>query len=194
MRLQQTHNIFVFSKLLLLIIRERGRKAKYPKLEKIVAKRIRARAKFGLYRTIPAIQSLARDVAAELGYTDFKASRNWMKRFLRRCQLKAHKATTFKQQTVYSFLACWHSWIVSVRNLAKTIGIVQNGYINSHHVWNADEFALEGAVDKKLLHITNLNSTMVNTQQLLMGQSPYKRFCTVTAIVPKSGFAIDADC
>ena len=113
---------------------------------------------------------------------------------MNRCQLQLKKPTTYKQQTIYSFLACWHEWIKSVRNLAKTIGIVEDGYIANTHVWNADEFAIEGAADQHLCHITNKHASMVNTQQLRMGTSPFKRFCTCTAIVPKSGFSLKSDC
>ena len=168
----------------------RERKSQYPELEKRLLDRIQSRQKYGLYRTIQSVQYLAKDIAEELGIQGFTASRNFIYGFIKRSNLKTSYATTDKQQCIWSFLAAWHKWIRDIRKLAQTIGIVSSrtGYIDSYHVWNADEFAIQ-AHDKNMLQISNRNARMVNTQQLKMTYSTTKRYCTVTAIIPKSGFA-----
>lgn len=169
--------------------RKRDRKTAYPELERILTDRIQSRIRYGLYRTPESIQVLAKDIAAELGIEGFVASRHWLYSFIRRSNFKFGAQTTDKQQCVWSFLACWHKWIKEVRQLALTMGIVsQKHYISSYHVWNADEFAIQ-AHDKRMLQVANKNAQMINTQHIKMTPSAYKRFCTVTAIIPKSGFA-----
>lgn len=151
--------------------------------------RLQDRIRYGLYRTIESVQVLAKDIAAELNIEGFVASRNWLYGFIKRSNFKLGEQTTNKQQCIYSFLACWHKWIKDVRHLALTIGIVSpKHFISSYHCWNADEFAIQ-AHDKKMLQVTNKYAQMINTQHIKMTPSAYKRFCTVTAIIPKSGFS-----
>lgn len=194
LRINNNYYCVLFQHILNLYInRNRINKAKYPKLEKLLIQRIDHRCKFGLYRTMPSVQALAKDIAHELGIKEFKASRHWINNFSKRHNLKWQRRTTSKQQTIYSFLACWHSWIQRVRRVATSIGIVTPlGYIKSYNVWNADEFAID-ASSGNFKHLSHKDAQMVNSQSLKFGHSANKRYCTVTCIVPKSGYS-DPNC
>jgi len=117
-----------------------------------------------------------------------------VRNFAKRKGFKFATATTSKQQTIYSFLHQWQKWIVALRELIQTIGLqTEEGFIKHYNIFNADEFALEPST-YKYKHIVKQAATMVNVQELMCGYSNSKRYCTVTAIVPKSGFSAEADC
>ena len=137
-----------------------------------------------------AIQDVAERLAKELNIKGFKASRHWVYKFALRNDLKWKKNTTDKQQTVHSYLIVWDQWIGCLRDYCISVGLVTpRGFITSFRLWNADEFGIEPSTHN-FKHLT-AGGSMVNSQQLKMTLSVSKRCCTVTGIVPKSGFPIE---
>ena len=171
----------------LQISRNRDRNSKYPELERRLLSKILSRDKYGLYRTMPSIQQLALRIAKQLKIKGFSSSRHWVYNFTARNNLKWKRRSTHKQQTVHSYLIVWDQWIDCLRNYSISLGIVTpRGYIRSFKLWNADEFGLE-PLSHDYKHLTG-PGTMVNSQQLRMTLNVTKRYCTVTGLVPKSGF------
>ena len=137
-----------------------------------------------------AVQTLAVEIAKDLKIKNFHASRRWVYRFAARAGLKWKKRTTSKQQTIHSYLIVWDSWIRCLREFCINVGIVTpRGYITSFRVWNADEFGIE-PMEYHYKHLVD-DGCMVNSQSLKLSISTTKRYCTVTGIVPKSGFPLE---
>ena len=160
------------------------------KIEQLMLAHIRVRGKgvFGVSNTIPYLRRVALLCAKKLGNKDFKASRNFLNRFAKRHRYKWSYTTTDRQQSIESFLQCWNVWIHSFRTFIGTLGFVTpDKYISSINVWNCDEFGLE-PLGQRLKHMVTKSANMINSQQLLSSRAGDKRCCTVTGIVPKSGF------
>ena len=169
--------------------------------------KVQSRQIYGLYRHMPELQRLARSLAIQLGINKivngetvgadgtedsaFKASRHFIVRFAERHGYAFRNKTTKKQQTITSFLVCWSKWIHPIRSWLGTLGLVTpNHYIKSFSLWNADEWACEPA-SYNFKHLASKHGQMVNSQELHVTVSTQKRYCTVTGIVPQSGFVVD---
>ena len=179
-----------FKKIIIILNRFRNRQGKFPELEKALFAKLISRSKYGLYRSMPALQNLAENIAKQLNIRKFKASRHWVYGFARRHNLRFKKITTDKQQTIHSYLIVWTDWIVCLRKYCINVGLVTpRGFIKSFRLWNCDEFALEPSA-QQLMHLSG-EGCMTNAQQLKLTVSTTKRYCTITGIVPKSGFPIE---
>jgi len=113
----------------------RGDKEKYPELEKEVIKFIKERRKSALYVSYALISEKALDIAKRMGITrpSFKASKNWVKRFMRRHGFSLRRRTTICQKLPADFehkLTAFQSYVIAVR---------QRGNFLLGQIGNADE-------------------------------------------------------
>lgn len=153
-------------------------------------KQIKQSERLSLTYSVPGLQRLARHCAKNLGFPQFKASRNFIARFAKRHNYKWSTITTDRQQSIESFLQCWNVWIHSFRKYIGTLGLVTPyGYITSRNIWNIDEFGIEPiSSSTKLKRMVGKGANMINGKELMCVPSTSKRAATITGIVPKSGF------
>ena len=74
----------------------RGGKAKFPELEQNMQDWIKENNEEGISVSLNMMQEQAKCFATDFGIADFKASKNWCKRFLKRCKLMEDKQETTK--------------------------------------------------------------------------------------------------